>query len=144
MIALGSLVVKGPTDTTTVGLRLQLRHFNVPTTSFILCFPFWSKRDEITAGLVGFYPTFSSVSLVLFLCFFVYQTTLSISHTLPYSLSILACLCSKCTYCPQFPLLPSSLTPEPSPAVPHKDLFTQGKRKNPICVTDDATSIISI
>lgn len=69
---------KGPTDTTTVGLRLQLCHLSGSTPFFVFLyflfviffFSFCFKKRW-----AGFYPAFTS-SLT---SFFLYQTTLSIS-----------------------------------------------------------------
>lgn len=90
-----------------------------------------SKIEETTAALVGFYPAFSSLSLFLsiFLYYSLYQTTLSVQspHHLPIHPSMPV---FKVHLLPSLPpSLPSSATPEQPPAVPHKDLFTQGKKK---------------
>lgn len=100
--------------------------------------------EETAAALVGFYPAFSplfpptpfSLFLSLFSLplFFLYQTTLSFTYP---SLCVYpACLCSKCTYCPCLPLLPSPLTPEQFPAVPH----TQG----PVCTREEKKKKTSV
>lgn len=112
-------MVEGPTDTTTVGLSLQLRHLSCPPPTpfsvflLILAFPL-PQRDNSSCSWV-LSSVFSSVNLFLYfpLSFFtalLYQTTLSTSLQFslflspPLTLSIPACLCSKCTYCPRFPL----------------------------------------
>lgn len=108
--------------------------------------------EETAAALVGFYPAFSplfpptpfSLFLSLFSLplFFLYQTTLSFTYP---SLCVYpACLCSKCTYCPCLPLLPSPLTPEQFPAVPHTQgpVCTREEKKKNFCVTNDAAQCI--
>lgn len=80
--------------------------------------------EETTAAVVGFYPAFPPL-------LFPYFSPASLHFTFPppLSLSIPACPCSKCTYCPRFPLHWLSQ------AVPHEDLFTRGKEKKNVCVT---------
>lgn len=100
-------------------------------------------EERAAAVLAGFYPVFSSFNLFPFLYFSPFSfisnnfvsiyTVLYIPFPPPLSLPISAWPCSKCTYCPHFPWLPSSLSPEQSPAVQHKDLFTQGKKKQRLC-----------
>lgn len=102
----------------------------------------FKMEERAAAVLAGFYPVFSSFNLFPFLYFspfsFISNNFVSIYTVLyipspPLSLPISAWPCSKCTYCPHFPCLPSSLSPEQSPAVQPKDLFTQGKKKQRLC-----------
>lgn len=80
MIVLGSLMVKRPTDTTTVGLRLQLHHLNAPPflcLSVDLSFSSYSERGDNSR--FGWVLSSFFLSLSLFPCFFVYQTIFSVS-----------------------------------------------------------------
>lgn len=107
-----------------------------------------SKMEETAAALVGFYPASSSLSarFSLFLSIFLYCSSCeaTLSTSLYFSLSLYLPIHPSM---PVFkvhllPSLPSSLTPEQSPAVPHKDLLTQGKKKKKsICVTNNAVSM---
>lgn len=90
----------------------------------------------VLSSLLFFQPLPFSLFFSIFLyikqlCQYLYCTLYSFPP--PLSLPISAWPCSKCTYCPHFPWLPSSLSPEQSPAVQPKDLFTQGKKKQRLC-----------
>lgn len=131
-------MVEGPTDTTTVGLGLQLFHHPLPPLSSPFSwFQLFLKdgRDNSSCSWV-LSSFFSSFSLILFLdfcpSFFISNNfCLHLYNFFPLASSTPACPCSKCTYCPLFPLLPSSLTP----AVPHEDPFTRGKGEKKKCIT---------
>lgn len=136
LIVFERLMVKGPTDTTTVGLQLCSPH---------LVFFTESKREEITAGSAGFYPAFSPLLAASFvsLCTKQLRSFLFLPAP-PYTRSIPACLCSKCTYCPQYPFCLLLCGLHGRLQWCHtKDLFTRGKgiKHNSICVTSDAMSM---
>lgn len=113
------------TQTTPISVFLSILAFPLPR--------LWKRQQQLWLGFIQLFPL--SFHLLLSLCsshsflypFFLYQTTLSFTYP---SLCVYpACLCSKCTYCPCLPLLPSPLTPEQFPAVPH----TQG----PVCTREE-------
>lgn len=133
-------MVEGPTDTTTIGLSLQLCHLSYPlSTPLFLSFSWFklflkdgretSSCSWVLSGFLNLFP-FLNLSLS-FLTFFSF---LPLSYPSQHARvqSALTGLSSPC-----FPLhwLQSSL-----PAVPHEDLFTQGKKKN-VCVTNDDASM---
>lgn len=132
--------------------RTQLNHLNCPPPStfpthpitpfsvFILFLSFFSniERDNSSCSWVlsSFFFSFSLFPFLYLSPSFLHKTTFSTvlfffpSYPPP---SLPACLFSKCTYCPCFPSLPSSLTPEQSSAVSRQDPFTQGKKRKRLC-----------
>lgn len=129
-------MVEGPTDTTTVGLRLPL----FLSFSRFLAFPLphlWKRQQQLWLGFIQLFSL--SFHLLLFLCsshsfstpniiIFFYIKQL-LSFTYPSLCVYPACLCSKCTYCPCLPLTPASADSRAvSSSATHKDLSAQGKK----------------